>query len=256
MNVILNKQRGNIVRILVAFLVAISFSFTHSIIEKAPSITSNSSANAFNAKLALYDHLSLAELGLTREAFNYALNGYSILLQQGKIQKDNILSILDFSLPSGKKRLFILDLVSCELLFYTYASHGKKSGTSIPTKFSNNTNSNKSSLGFYLTGDTYKGKHGESLRLLGEEKGINDKAFQRGIVIHSATYVDETIIANQGFIGRSQGCPAIPKNVYKEVIAKIKEGSCLFIYSPDKYYASHSKMIREKLGLFSDTESL
>ena len=257
MSFIVNKQRGNSVRVLLAFLVAISFSFTHSISEKVPSIKINNPANTVITKLALYDYLALAELGLTREAFNYALNGYSILLQQGKIQKDNILSILDFSLPSGKKRLFILDLVSGELLFHTYASHGKKSGTSIPTKFSNNTNSNKSSLGFYLTGDTYKGKHGESLRLLGEEKGINDKALQRGIVMHSATYVDESIIASQGFIGRSLGCPAIPKNVYKDVIAKIKDGSCFFIYSPDKYYASHSKMIRESTDLlYSNTESL
>lgn len=256
MNVTMNKQKGKIARVLVAFLVAISFSFTHSIFEMAPTIKLNSAVNAVNVKLALYDHLALAELGLTREAFTYALNGYSILLQEGKIQKDNILSILDFSLPSGKKRLFILDLVSGELLFHTYASHGKNSGTSVPTKFSNSNNSNKSSLGFYLTGDTYKGKHGESLRLLGEEKGINDKAFERGIVMHSATYVDESIIASQGFIGRSQGCPAIPKNVYKEVIARIKEGSCLFMYSPDKYYTAHSKMIKERAGLFSDTESL
>lgn len=197
-------------------------------------------------KLGLYDSLNLDEMGLSRKAYEYALAGFKKLVKEGKIQKDNLLSILDFSLPSSKKRLFVLDLDLGVLVYNTYASHGKNSGKILPTSFSNNTNSNKSSLGFYVTGDTYTGKHGESLRLLGEEKGINDNALKRGIVMHSASYVDESIIEQQGFIGRSLGCPALPKDVYKNIIETIKEGSCLFIYSPDKYYVSHSKMISNR----------
>ena len=228
-----------------AILVCMSFAFSNPSSEK---VTDNKTVNAVSVtdeKMSLYEDLNLDSLGLSRKAFAYALAGFKNLLAEGKIQKDNLLSILDFTLPSGKKRLFVIDLVAEELVFHTYASHGKNSGKIIPTKFSNKTNSNQSSLGFYVTGDIYNGKHGESLRLLGEEKGINDKALQRGIVMHSATYVDEDIIASQGFIGRSQGCPALPRNISKDIINKIKEGSCLFIYSPDKFYVTHSKMIHD-----------
>ena len=213
--------------------------------EVAAANTVNTANSFITENIVLYEDLDLGSLGLSREAFSYALTGFKKLLDEGKIQKDNILSILDFSLPSGKKRLFVIDLREGELVFNTYAAHGKKSGTSVATQFSNRPNSNMSSLGFYITGDTYNGKHGTSLRLEGEEKGINDNALARGIVMHSASYVDESIVAHQGFIGRSQGCPALPTNIYKDVINKIKNGSCLFIYSPDKYYATHSKILNE-----------
>lgn len=246
MKVVRNKLRHNHFAVVLAMLVCMSFAFINPSKEPvAANVATTAVTTAVNANMALYEGLELASLGLSHEAYVYALTGFQNLVQEGKIQKDNILSILDFTLPSGKKRLFVIDLATGELVFHTYASHGKNSGQVIPTKFSNKNNSNQSSLGFYITGDTYTGKHGESLRLLGEEEGINDKAFQRGIVMHSATYVDENIIASQGFIGRSQGCPAIPKNISKEVINKIKDGSCFFIYSPDKYYVTHSKMIHE-----------
>ncbi len=200
-------------------------------------------SNEGDARLSLYETLALDSLGLTREAFEYALKGHDELLNDGKIEKDNLLSIIDFSLPSGKKRLFIIDLESGELLFNTYVAHGRNSGKDIATKFSNKPNSFKSSLGFYVTGDTYTGKHGYSLRLNGEESGINDKAEGRGIVMHSASYASENSIEERGFIGRSLGCPAIPKNVHRQIIETICHGSCLFMYSPDAYYLSHSKMI-------------
>ncbi len=201
--------------------------------------------SAIDEKIVLYEQLDLSAMGLSKEAFTYALAGFKKLVAVGKIQKENILSILDFSLPSGKKRFFVIDLNTNELLFHTYAAHGKQSGKNMATQFSNKPNSNKSSLGFYITGKTYQGKHGTSLRLEGEEKGFNDNALSRGIVMHSASYVNESVIAQQGFIGRSQGCPALPTNIYKPVIEKIKNGTCLFIYSPDKYYVSHSKILKE-----------
>lgn len=192
------------------------------------------------AKTFLYQQLGLEALGLSRAAFQYALNGWDKLMKEGKIKKDNILSILDFSLPSGEKRLFVIDLELGKLLFNTYASHGKNSGAILPTRFSNRQNSNQSSLGFYITGDVYAGKHGPSLRLEGEEDGINDNAFNRGIVLHGAAYADEKIARQRGYIGRSLGCPAVPRHLTGPIIQKIKEGSCLFIYSPDPTYLRKS----------------
>ncbi|SDX37870.1 L,D-transpeptidase catalytic domain [Hydrobacter penzbergensis] len=200
-------------------------------------------ANEGDARLSLYEKLALDSLGLSHEAFEYALKGHDQLQSDGKIEKDNLLSIIDFSLPSGKKRLFVIDLESEELLFNTYVAHGRNSGKDIATKFSNKPNSFKSSLGFYVTGDTYTGKHGYSMRLNGEESGINDRAEGRGIVMHSAAYANENSIEERGFIGRSLGCPAIPKNVHRQIIETICHGSCLFMYSPDAYYLSHSKLI-------------
>lgn len=203
----------------------------------------NSDKNFF-----LYDSLQLSTLGLSKAAFEYALTGYNTLIETGKIQKDNILTIIDFSLPSNSKRLFVIDLVSGQLLFNTFVSHGKGSGTVLATRFSNAFNSFKSSLGFYTTADTYNGKHGYSLRLEGQEAGINDNAFNRGIVIHSADYVSENAAKDRGYIGRSQGCPAIPEALKKPIIETIRNGSCLFVYSPDKYYAAHSKLLNPSVS--------
>lgn len=237
--------------VLMIMLVCMSFAFIRpasvlSAEKKAePVITKTNSL--VEEKMPLYDSLDLESKGLSREAFNYALTGYNNLLNSGKIENDDILSILDFSLPSGKKRLFVIDIETGTLVFNTYAAHGRGSGSDMATIFSNKPNSHKSSLGFYITGETYKGKHGESLRLNGTEKGFNDNALMRGIVMHSAAYADEDIVERQGFIGRSQGCPALPQNICKDVIAKIKEGTCLFMYSPDKNYIAKSKLLLDNI---------
>jgi hypothetical protein len=138
----------------------------------------------------------------------------------------------------------VLDVKKGKLVFNTYVSHGRNSGKALATAFSNAFNSFESSLGFYITGDTYKGHHGYSMRLMGEEKGINDNAFNRGIVMHSAAYVDESYIHTQGYIGRSEGCPAVPEGLYKGIIEHIKNGTCLFMYSPDKNYFAHTSILK------------
>jgi hypothetical protein len=196
-------------------------------------------------KVSLYDSLNLNNLGLSRQAFDYAVKGFNYLVSAGRVANQNLISIVDFSLPSSKKRLFIIDLKNKQVVYNTYVSHGRNSGREMASQFSNQPESNMSSLGFYITGDTYMGKHGFSLRLLGEEKGINDNANSRAIVMHSAPYVSEAAIKMQGFIGRSLGCPALPENIYKPIIQTIKNGSCLFLYSPDKYYASHSQILKK-----------
>jgi len=193
---------------------------------------------------SLYKVMLLDSLGLSREAFHEALTGYSNLEKTGTIQKARILSIIDFSLPSFKKRLFVIDLSQCKLLFNTLVAHGKNSGSILATRFSNRNRSRESSLGFYLTGDSYVGKKGYSLRLLGMEAGINDNALQRGIVMHAASYVSEERANALGHVGRSEGCPAIPQEVHKAVIETIKEGSCFFIYGQDKKYPLRSKILQ------------
>lgn len=193
---------------------------------------------------SIYSTMQLDDYGLSKEAFILAVKGWDILKAQGKIVNEEVISIIDFSLPSNKKRLFVLNLQTMQLLFNTYVAHGKNSGSNIASTFSNKTNSYKSSLGFYVTESVYSGKHGYSLRLNGEEKGINDHAFQRGIVMHGASYVNELLANKQGFIGRSQGCPAIPSAQHKEIIDHIKNGSCLFIYANDKHYLSHSAFLQ------------
>jgi hypothetical protein len=193
----------------------------------------------------LYNALSLDSLGLSKEAFNEAITGYHKLQTSGTIQNPGILSIVDFSLPSFKKRLFVLDVEKGKLLFNTLVAHGRNSGQVLATKFSNRFRSFESSLGFYLTGETYNGQNGYSLRLLGMEKGINNNALGRGIVVHPADYVNEEISKIYGRLGRSEGCPAIPFDIHRSVIETIKNGSCFFIYGKDKRYVKQSKLLKD-----------
>lgn len=211
----------------------------------APTVikTKSTAVTNVNKYAAIYDSLRLGVAGLSKEAFNDAVAGYNYLLAHGKLKNDGILSIVDFTKPSSAKRLFVIDMKNVALLFNTFVSHGKGSGKLMADAFSNEINSFKSSLGFYITADTYKGKHGFSLKLQGEEQGINDNAYNRGIVMHCANYVSEGFVKSQGYLGRSEGCPAVPQNMYKPIIEKIKNGSCLFMYSQDKYYMSHSTIL-------------
>lgn len=176
------------------------------------------------------------------EVFTKAMNGFKRLKAQGKIKKD-LLTLVDFSQSSNTKRLWIIDLATNTVLYNTLVAHGRNSGDEFATAFSNENSSNKSSLGFYATGELYQGKHGASLRLDGLERGINDNARSRAVVMHAADYVTETFIKLHKRLGRSQGCPALPPALNKEVINLIKGKSCLFIYHPSQKYASSSKLL-------------
>ncbi|MDB5199848.1 MAG: hypothetical protein JWO92_1811 [Chitinophagaceae bacterium] len=197
----------------------------------------------------LFDSLSLGKLGLGRRAYDYAMLGYNVLKAKRKLANDNILSIIDFSLPSGRKRLFVIDVKNYKLLFVTYVAHGKNSGLDKALYFSNEPESNKSSVGFYTTLETYAGTHGYSMRLEGQEIGFNNNALERDIVMHSAAYVDESIVKSQGYIGRSLGCPALSPEIYKQVISKIKNGTCLFVYGNDNGYIINSKLLKRPVKL-------
>lgn len=192
---------------------------------------------------ALYDSLGLNILGLSREAYYYAVTGLDKLSRSGDVANDHILSIADLSLPSARKRLFVIDLEEQKLLYYTYVAHGQGSGGAIASHFSNAPSSLQSSIGFYETTETYYGKHGYSLKLKGLESGFNDHAAERAIVMHAAPYVNESYIRSRGLSGRSLGCPAIPEKWNRPIIEKIKNGTCLFIYGKDKRYVKYSPVL-------------
>ena len=229
--------------ILVFFLISFTSNGKKNLEHKLSSTTvkveKNTKLSSFAIKAALvYNSLNSNNLPLPRmESFAEALKGFYSLKEKGLIQKD-ILTIVDFSLSSNVKRLWVIDLTANKILFNSLVAHGRNTGDEFAKSFSNKNSSFKSSLGFYLTGEIYVGKHGKSLKLDGLEKGINDNARQRGVVIHAANYVSNSFIKNHRRLGRSQGCPALPEAFTKEIINTIKNKSCLFIYHPSRDYST------------------
>lgn len=188
--------------------------------------------------LSLYREMQLENI-LNYEAFRQAMIGYNKLEKK----KKEFLTIIDFTKPSTEKRFYVLDLANKQLLFHTFVSHGKNSGDKYATSFSNQNGSHKSSLGFYRTENTYQGKNGYSLILEGLEKGINDRAKERAIVIHGAPYSNPSVISSGGRLGRSFGCPALPQALSIPIIHTIKEGSLLFIYANHPGYLGQSTIL-------------
>jgi hypothetical protein len=210
-----------------------------------PSLLSNSSETATTNHLvdSIYQKINLDSAGLQRDVFFDAYKGYEYLLSKGMLRKTNLLTICDYSQSSHNKRLYVIDLEEGKILFNTYVSHGKNSGGEYATSFSNKINSEKSSLGFLVTAETYRGKAGYSMHLDGVEPGINDKVRQRSIVMHGSWYVNEKRADEGTLMGRSFGCPAVPYGQQNKIIDEIKNGSCFFIYNPDNFYAHVSRIL-------------
>lgn len=186
----------------------------------------------------LYNVLALDKAGLSPEAFEYAYRGYTKLVEANKVSA-GYLTICDLSQSSKQKRLYVIDMVDTRMVMNTFVAHGRNSGGEYARRFSNKLSSLQSSLGFFVTRQTYSGEHGLSLRVEGLEPGFNDQAYRRAIVVHGAAYIGD------GFIGRSFGCPAVPKRDSKELINTIKNGTCLFIYHPEKRYLQASKILND-----------
>jgi hypothetical protein len=176
----------------------------------------------------------------SEDIFEMAIQGWSKL--QDTLSYD-VITIIDFTLPSTEKRMWIIDPLNGEVLLHSLVAHGRNSGDLMAYRFSNRAESYQSSLGFYRTGETYQGKHGYSLRLDGLEQGINDQARNRAIVIHGAEYANESFVKSAGRLGRSLGCPALPTDLTDEAINLIKEGSLLFIYGNDPEYLHTSEIL-------------
>ncbi len=190
----------------------------------------------------IYDSLQLDDSGLSKEALQYAVKGYDKLVAEGAIENPDIITIADFSQSSRKKRLYVIDLKNFKLVQNTYVAHGRNSGVDYATKFSNKMESYQSSLGFYVTANTYAGKHGLSLRMQGVDENFNDRAFDRAVVVHGADYIGEHRLGSN-YMGRSFGCPAVPTQQAKKLINTIKDGTCLFIYHPSAKYINESRIL-------------
>ncbi|HKL08909.1 MAG TPA: murein L,D-transpeptidase catalytic domain family protein [Bacteroidales bacterium] len=179
---------------------------------------------------------------ISEPAINLALNGFLGLKDRKLLTNDSMITIIDFSLPSTQERLYILDIKNQKIIKKTLVAHGMNTGDLLAEFFSNEPESLKSSLGLYITQETYFGNHGYSLRIKGVSKGLNDNAEERAIVIHGAEYVSYDFIESYGRIGRSFGCPALPIDETNEIIDLIKGGSCLYIYHPSMIPISPSDL--------------
>jgi len=221
-----------------------SFSVNETKPTKPKKVMAANTESTFTTKAEkIYNSLHSNNLALPKmESFTKALKGFYALKANGTIKKD-ILTIVDFTLSSNTKRLWIIDMTTQTVLYNSLVAHGRNTGEEFANDFSNAGSSFKSSLGFYATGEVYQGKHGMSLRLDGLEKGINDNARSRAVVVHGADYVAEDFIKVHGRLGRSQGCPALPVGITKEIINVIKDKSCLFIYHPSENYQAATKLI-------------
>ena len=173
------------------------------------------------------------------DVFSLALSSAEKAVARGEA-KPSTLTVIDFSVPSTERRLFVYDLRTRALLFTEHVSHGRNSGGNVPTMFSNEPESFKSSIGLYRTAEGYFGKHGYSLRLDGLDTGFNDRARERAIVIHGAAYVNAATAKVQGRLGRSLGCPALRPEIAKKVIDTVKDGGLVFAYYPDPAWLASS----------------
>jgi hypothetical protein len=206
---------------------------------RMPKIAFSPQAQFDQTLRATYNALGAEQEGLRFETFAKAMTGYLNLRQAGKLAEDKqLLTVIDFDLPSTEKRLWVLDLAKNEILFHTLVAHGHNSGENEATNFSNTNESNMSSLGFYATGGEYEGKHGHSLKLQGLDEGVNNNAAARSIVMHGADYVSEEFIKQNGRLGRSLGCPALPMDQYAQIIDAVNGGTCLFLNKSDTGYSS------------------
>lgn len=187
-------------------------------------------------------HLSRKAPQLNKHVLKLALDAYQKAATKGAVKKP-VLTVIDYSLPSFRQRMWIFDVNHEKLLYNTYVAHGQNSGMTVPNHFSNQNASKQTSLGTFVTRDTYFGSKGYSLNLQGLEKGFNDNAYSRRVVIHGAWYVEPDFIKRSGRAGRSWGCPSIAQTLAKPVINTIKGGSVVFAYYPDRNYLKHSNFV-------------
>lgn len=186
--------------------------------------------------------------GLRADVLKLALAAAKRAEDQGLVPRHDLLTVIDYSLPSSQPRLFIFDLAGHKLLFRELVAHGKGSGGDVANVFSNSPGSLATSLGLFVTADTYNGGNGYSLRLRGLEEGINDMAWDRAIVMHGASYVSQEAVKVLGRLGRSWGCPAVRPEVSQKLIDTIRGGSPIFAYYPDKSWLSNSAFLRQVAG--------
>ena len=213
--------------------------------EKPPARTAGNVANTVQPEpsKSVIDTDTAIDAGVSREVLELALTATSCAASSGAIESPPTLTVIDYSRPSVEPRLWVFDLATGELLFKELVAHGRNTGENLATKFSNRMDSRQTSLGLFVTDDTYVGSNGYSLRLDGLDVGFNDRARDRAIVMHGAPYVSEQLAAAQGRIGRSWGCPALRTAIASKVIDTIRGGGVVFSYYPDEEWLETSKFL-------------
>ncbi len=207
-------------------------------------LTLGAQAHAADAqKDGLTEQLHRAAPALDANVLSLALRAVKCAQRTDQVAPPRTLTVIDYSLPSTVARLWVLDLERRSLVYEELVAHGRGSGEDRATDFSNDEGSHKSSLGLFVTLDTYRGKHGRSLRLRGLEPGVNDRATERAIVIHGADYVSRAFAAEHGRLGRSFGCPALTQSAAPRVIDRIAGGSPVFAYYPDASWLESSRFL-------------
>ena len=187
---------------------------------------------------------SVSERGsIDSKVLDLALNAAACAVRAGTVEDPSTLTVIDYSKPSTAKRLWVFDLQERKLLWEELVAHGQGTGDNYARRFSNQNDSHQTSLGLFVTRDTYTGTNGYSLRLDGLDVGINDRARDRAIVMHGAPYVSDEFIKANGRLGRSWGCPALRQDVARQVIDRVKGGSLVFSYYPDQEWLSSSKYL-------------
>jgi len=179
---------------------------------------------------------------INTKVLKHAVTAYKNAERKGLV-KNPTLTVIDYSKPSSEKRMWIFDVEKNRLSFYTHVAHGVNSGGNEISSVSNVNNSRQTSVGTFITKDTYSGSNGYSLNLEGLEKGFNDNAYARRIVIHGANYADESFVKQNGRLGRSWGCPAVSHELAKPVIDNIKGDSVVVAYYPDKEWLKQSEYL-------------
>jgi hypothetical protein len=192
---------------------------------------------------------SRASLGtIDRRVFDLALGAARCAIRSVAIADPSTLTVIDYSKPSTEKRLWVFDLQSRDLLYEELVAHGQGSGDALATVFSNEPDTHASSIGLFLTEDTYVGKNGYSLRLNGLDEGFNHRARDRAIVMHGAPYVSEDFVKKNGRLGRSWGCPALREGIAREVIDRVRGSGLLFAYYPHRKWLESSRYLGDCLA--------
>lgn len=206
-----------------------------------------SSLGALPSKNSLLYKAGLLQApGLSGHVIERAVSAIECAVSKKKLRLEGLqtLGVIDYSLPSTRKRFWLFNISTHRVLFNGYVAHGKNSGENFAARFSNEPGSLATSLGLYMAGQTYYGQHGLSLRLHGLDRNFNDKAYERAIVMHGADYVSESFIENNDRLGRSWGCPALSREAAPRIINTLKDGGVLFAYANDAAWLQNSSMLR------------
>ncbi len=190
--------------------------------------------------------------GLAPDVLDLAMGAVTCAVSAGALAPPHTLTVIDYSLPSTAQRLWVFEVPTGRLLFHELVAHGKNTGDNMATRFSDTMQSRQSSLGLFVTRDTYVGNNGYSLRLDGLEPGFNGRALERAIVMHGAPYVDAGVAKQMGRLGRSWGCPALRTAIARKVIDTVRDGGAIFSYYPDEAWLTRSAFLN--CGSTKDTK--